>query len=113
MVYRIEWVSEKAVLEAAANMGWRCEDGTSLWDWVEPDDFIESVIRKTFKGAVSAARQAIPFDATGEVAIYRQVRVRRSNGQFEFEDRECWHVFDGKPDPTERAPSHVYPGSSD
>ena len=104
--YRIEWVPTKIVEAAAISLGRRDGDDTSIWDWLEADTFARSVTRATFRGAVRAARQALPFDSFGEVRVYRQVEVMQPWG-VEIEDRERWDVQAGGPDPVLSDPDHV------
>ncbi len=104
--YRIEWVPTKIVEAAAISLGRRDGDGTSIWDWLEADNYTQSVTRATFRGAVRAARQALPFDAFGEVRIYLTVEVAQPWG-VEIEDRERWDVQSGGPDPILGEPDRV------
>ena len=105
--YRVEWVPTKIVEALAESLGRRDGDGTSIWDWLEEDNYTQSVFRATFRGAVRAARQALPFDAFGEARIYRQTETVQPWG-VEIEDRERWDVQDGGPDPILGEPDHAY-----
>ena len=106
--YRIEWVPASIVEAAAERLGRRYGDGTSIWDWLEADNYAASVTRKSFTGAIRAARNRIKLDAFGEVRIYRQVELMQPWGRAEVEDRERWDVQAGGPDPTKCDPDHVY-----
>jgi hypothetical protein len=105
--YRIEWIPIKIVEAAAERLGRRDGDGTSIWDWLEPDNYTQSVFRATFRGAARAARQALPFDAFGEERIYRQGEIMQPWGRAEIEDREHWDVQAGGPGPILGEPDHV------
>lgn len=105
--FDVFWTPTKDVEADCRTKGWREDDGTSFWDWVDADNYGASVTRGTFKGAISAARQALPFDVFGEVRIRRVVVVQRSFGKLDREHDAVWHVYDGDPDPVEKSPDHV------
>ena len=93
--FLIEWHPTREIEKAARAKGWTPEGDTSLWDHVQMENFVVGVTRKTFKGAVNAARQALPFDVFGEVRVAkREPDPDSPPGRVDFDDVAVWDIRD-------------------
>lgn len=66
-------------------------DGTSVWDWLEPEEFEVRREFTSFATAVAQAKRWLPLDIFGETQVIEQHSQREPWG-VEWSDVASWHV---------------------
>jgi hypothetical protein len=90
--YIVSWTPTKAVESACRKRGMRDGDGTSFWDWIEPDNCSEHREFTSFAAARTFARKVLPLDCFGEVTIERQKLVRDHDDLGNVFRRKSWQT---------------------
>lgn len=88
--YTVQWVPVLLVEQAAEERGYKQDTGYSFWDFVEPEEFMQSKSFKTQTEAFRAAKSRVRIDVCGEVRICRE--VYDANLDY-WEERSVFHVY--------------------
>lgn len=96
-MWKIEWTPTDKVEAAARAAGMREGDGTSLWDWVEPEDFTVKEYAARFEDAERRARDRLDLDCFGEVRLSATLNVQRRDGPREEVEEAVWNVHADDP----------------
>lgn len=110
--YIVSWVPTRAVEAECRKLGWKADDGTSFWDWIEPEACSQQLEKKTFFEAVFAAKAVLPFDVFREVRIERQELVNDHDdlgnvfASRSWEEVARWSLYDKADVLTEDAPDY-------
>lgn len=110
--YLVSWVPLRAVEAACRKRGMKAGDGTSFWDWIEPEECAQTLEKRSFFEAVYAARAVLPFDVCGEVRISREVLIRNHDDLGNvlpgrsWEEEAVWHLHDADDDMQESEPDY-------
>ena len=92
--YAVIWVPTEAAEAVARKAGMRDGDGTSLWDWQEPEDEMVTAHLATFGAALVKARDVLPADVCGEVRIERELWVKDIDDRERWMGEAVWHLHD-------------------
>lgn len=105
--YVVTYVPTDAVTAAAYRAGMKDDDGSSVWDWVDENDY-ERVAEPVydFSEAINLARSFIAYDIFEEVSVTRQILHRMSRRE-SWERDAIWLVYDTGQDVREDDPDHI------
>ncbi len=110
--YTVSWTPTKDVIAACQKRGMKDGDGTSFWDWIEPEYCTKTQHCPDFTKAVHFARFVLPEDCFGEAMIERLSLTRDHDDlgntfrSKSWEVDATWHV---QPDdqPVEDEPTYL------
>ena len=110
--YVVSFVPTDDVVRRCEALGMREGDGSSFWDWMEPEDCEQTRAKRTFAEAIEHARAVLPRDVFDEVRIAREQLVQEQDdlgNTFKckvWREDAVWHLIDAAEHLSEDTPDY-------
>lgn len=88
----------------ARDRGMKDGDGSSFWDWLEPEECTIAKEYKRFRYAADHAKKHVEVDVFGEARIREQHAVYHNGRVIDWRTQAMWHVYPETTDIHENQP---------
>ncbi len=88
--YVVSFTPIMDVEEVCLKSGMKPNDGTSFWDWIEPDHCEQDVEFHTFRLALAFAKQKVDEDVFGTPRLIRQHMLNDTDDLGTTYDSKSW-----------------------